>query len=174
LTFVYGKEDLMDTLTKRNHRSEKFFNDSNELFFGRSIEDTFADLFFESHDVFIWDEGNAYLIQLPLPGMHRRDISLEIDDSIMRVSGKRLDKNRSWNAIKFSNRHFMRSFTLPADADANNITAKCRNGLLVIRIRKTKVNGLRVIEVDGSNVSTYNKFHSWWNIITQKLKQRFK
>jgi HSP20 family protein len=166
----------MNLVMNRTHALDNFFSNSNNTFFGRPIGDILAHNFFETLDADVQDEGNFYSIQLGVPGMTRKDISVEVDDSLIRVSGKGERSNATKNRMEFNRRSFMRSFVLPADAKVNSITAKCRNGLLVIRIEKVKGAAKRLIRVNGDNSSIQmrERFTSWWTRLTGRAKQLFR
>jgi len=163
----------MNTLMKRNHALDNLFSNSNNTFFGRPIGDILADNFFDTPDTGVRHEGNFYSIRLGVPGITRKDISIEIDDDIIRVSGKGEERNATKNRMEFNRRSFVRSFVLPADAEVNSITAKCRNGLLVIRIEKVKGAAKRLIRVKGddSSIELPQKLTSWWTKLVNRAKR---
>jgi hypothetical protein len=54
---------------------------------------------------------------------------------------------------------------LPLDADASNIKAKCRNGLLTINIGKIKSKKIHItIQISGeeSGTTTRGRITAWW------------
>jgi HSP20 family protein len=165
----------MNGLMKQNHTLRKVFTDSRDKFFGRTIDDILGDNFFNSFDTNIREEENSYRLEIAVPGMKRKDITIHLADTIMWVSAQKEEKNTSWNSMEFNSRRFQRSFALPADADINNTKAKCRNGLLTIHIGKLKVKGThRVIKVNGeSSDQTPGNLTSWWNRLMDKTRQLF-
>lgn len=165
----------MNGLMKQNHTLRNVFTDSRDKFFGRTIDDILGDNFFNSFHSNIREEENAYRLEIAVPGMRRRDITIHLEDTIMWVSAQKEEKNTSWNSMEFNSKRFQRSFALPADADINNIRAKCRNGLLTIRIGKLKAKRThRVIKVDGeiSNQAPGN-LTLWWNRLMCRTRQLF-
>ena len=163
----------MNALTNDNITLEKFFDSSDRSFTG-TVEDIFKQNFFFSLDGSISEEKDSYRLEIGVPGMTRKDITLTVDDNVMCIWAQKEEKDRSDNLMKFSSRQFKRSFQLPADADINNIAAKCRNGLLEIRIGKERPNGShRVIEVSGgqSPVEISNNTTSWWTRLVDKVRR---
>jgi len=165
----------MNALMKGNHMIQRLFIDSSDTFFGRSIDDILANDFFNSFNTNIREEQDAYELEIAVSGMRRKNITIRMDGSIMWVSAQKQEKNASWISEEFNGKQFQRSFALPADADTNNIKAKCRNGLLSIQIRKVKARGVhRAIKVRGeeSNVIP-DKVTSWWSQLINKMRQYF-
>ena len=164
----------MNSLMKGNHTLKKFFIDSSDALFGRTIDDILRNNFFDSFDANVREEQDAYKIEIAVPGMTRHDITIRVDGRVMWVSAQRQEKNSSWRTMEFSTKHLQRSFALPADADANNIKAKCRNGLLAIRIGKVRQTGShRIIQVDGeeSRAVLNDKLTSWWTRLVDKANR---
>jgi HSP20 family protein len=131
----------MNALMKGNQTLEKLFKDSQDALFGRTIDDILGHDFLNSFDANISEEQNLYRLEIAVPGMSRNDVDIRLDGRIMWVSAQSQKKKTSWNSMEFNSKHFQRSFVLPADADPNDIEAKCRNGLLTISIGKIKVKG---------------------------------
>ena len=166
----------MNALMKGNQTLEKLFKDSQDVLFGRTIDDILGHDFFNSFDANIGEEQNLYRLELAVPGMTRNDVDIRLEGRIISVSAQSQKKNTSWNSMEFNSKHFQRSFVLPADADPNNIKAKCRNGLLTISIGKIKVEGAyRVIRVNGEKSNTGIAEHttSWWRRLIDKANQLF-
>ncbi len=167
----------MNTLKKENHTVGKLFRDSTDTSFGRTIDDILSLDFFNSFDASIREEHDSYRLEIAVPGMTRKDITIHIDGSVMWVSAQKQEKNNSLMAMEFNSRHFQRSFALPAEADTNNIKAKCRNGLLTIRIGKIKAKKMhRVIRIGGeeTNTTISDKITSRWSRLMEKANQLFK
>ena len=160
---------------KPNHTLRKVFPDARDKFFGRTIGDILGDNFFNSFDSNIREEENSYRLEIAVPGMRRKDITIHLEDMVMWVSAQKEEKNTSWNSMEFNSKRFQRSFALPADADVNNIKAKCRNGLLTIRIGKQKGKGKhRVIKIDcASSDRTPGNLTLWWMRLMGKTRQLF-
>jgi len=131
----------MNTLIQTINRLKNSFRESRDSFFARTIDDILENNFFNSFNANICDDRDSYRLEIAVPGMSRKDITLEVDQSIMRVSAQRQRKRKSWNAVEFDTGQFHRSFVIPADADVNKVKAKCRNGILTIKIGKVKDQG---------------------------------
>lgn len=88
------------------------------------------------------EDKHAYHIEADLPGVKKEDIHVDIKDNILTISGERKTKSevteKDYHKIESFYGKFQRSFTLPEDADANNIDANSKNGMLEIMIPKSK------------------------------------
>ncbi len=88
------------------------------------------------------EDKHAYHVEADLPGVKKEDIHVDVKDNIMTISGERKTKNevmeKDYHKIESFYGKFQRSFTLPEDADANNIEANSKNGMLEIMIPKSK------------------------------------
>jgi HSP20 family protein len=154
----------MKTLFKNNNNVPAILNGSKNTLFGRPIDDVLAWDFFTSPDTNVRDEVNYYELEVAVPGLNRKDVTVQVDGNILYVFGQK--KNTKHNDVihEFSYATFHRSFVLPEDANAQTITAKCRDGMLTIRINKMKSTG-KLISVSGDN----NPNHGTGNRIGKKL-----
>ena len=89
-------------------------------------------------------EGDdAYYVEVDLPGVEKKDISINANDNILTISGKReLEEERkedSFYRIESSYGEFERSFTLPEGVDDEAIEAESKDGVLTIKIPKALV-----------------------------------
>jgi HSP20 family molecular chaperone IbpA len=73
---------------------------------------------------------NAYVAELLLPGVKREEITIGTEDRVLKVSVN--SKNPS--PLVSGHATFGRQWTLGADSDLNNITAKHEDGILTITI----------------------------------------
>jgi HSP20 family protein len=111
----------------------------------------------ESSDVFIpkvnTREGEfAYHLDVDLPGIKKEDIQIDLKENTLKISGERNFKNEikeeDYYRVETSFGRFSRTFTLPDDADTENIDASCDNGVLEVVIPKlSKPKNVQRIEV---------------------------
>jgi HSP20 family protein len=94
----------------------------------------------------------AYHIDVDLPGVKKEDIKVDVKDGVLTISGERKFKNEvkeeDYYKIETSFGKFSRTFTLPEDADVENIEASSDNGVLEVVIPKlAKETNVKTIEV---------------------------
>ena len=97
-----------------------------------------ADFFSPSSDASATHD--TYEICMELPGVTQDDIHVEIDDSVLKISGEKTsEEKKEGKDYYFSERRygsFSRSFRLPEDADVSKIHATHKDGVLTVHIAK--------------------------------------
>jgi HSP20 family protein len=95
----------------------------------------------------IVEAEKAFEIHVAVPGMNKEDFKLDLNDSLLTISGERKftkeKKDNSFHSIETQYGSFSRSFTLPENVDANNISAKYVNGILEITVPKDEKKTLK-------------------------------
>lgn len=91
------------------------------------------------------------LFSFDLPGLDEKDISIEIKEGVLSISGERKEEiSESDNVCKFRGRHygnFKQSFGLPKTVDQEKIEADYTSGVLKILLPKKEVAQPKKIEV---------------------------
>lgn len=92
------------------------------------------------------EEADAYTFTADLPGVSRADTKVQAnkEQRTLTVSGRRAapqlsdeqKQRRSRTERRFGT--FQRVFKLPEDADAGGITARFKDGVLSVRVKRTK------------------------------------
>lgn len=94
---------------------------------------------------------DAYHVEVDLPGIKKEDISLQVEDNTLLISGERKIKEEMTeeNYYKVESRFgsFSRSFTLPEDVDVENIQAESVDGVLEVVIPKLKTQVEKVKKI---------------------------
>ncbi len=102
----------------------------------------------------ILEEKDRFVLRADVPGVAPDDIDVSMDAGVLTVSGERHAEERSEEAgvqrIERASGRFFRRFTLPETADAEGITAKCRNGILEVSIPKMPEVQARRITVEAA------------------------
>lgn len=85
-------------------------------------------------------DDKAYRIAMELPGVAEDDIDLTVNDGVVSVTGEKRteteDKGETWFFSERQYGKFRRTFRLPADADAENVTADLKDGVLTVSVPK--------------------------------------
>ena len=94
----------------------------------------------------------AYHIDVDRPGVKKEDIKVDVKDGVLTISGERKFKNEmkedDYYKIETSFGKFSRTFSLPEDADVENIEAASDNGVLEVIIPKLKKEeNVKTIEI---------------------------
>jgi len=100
----------------------------------------------------ITEDEKEYLIKAELPEMKKEEVKVTVENGVLIISGERKfekeEKRRKYHRVERGYGTFMRSFTLPDDADANKIKAEFKNGLLTVHLPKTEHAKPKQIEVN--------------------------
>ena len=76
---------------------------------------------------------DVYEIAIAVPGIAKKDINIAIESSQLNISYEASEEN---NPRSFFKQSFSRSWTLPSGVSAKDISAKQRNGILTITVKK--------------------------------------
>jgi len=139
----------MRELASLRERMNRLFDDS--LFRSdRRSEEVDGGVWLPAVDMF--EKDDRLVIKAELPGMDKKDIGLDLKDGVLTLSGVRQHENevKEENVYRreMSYGRFVRSFTLPADSDADQIKAEFNNGLLTIEIPKPEQHKPKQIKVN--------------------------
>jgi HSP20 family protein len=88
----------------------------------------------------IAETANSYEIEAELPGIPKKDISIDYRDGLLTIKGAKHslheEKKDKYHRVERSDGSFMRTFSLPTDVDGEKITAQLDQGLLRIEVPK--------------------------------------
>jgi len=105
---------------------------------GRMSDKTGMDMWNPAVD--LYEKDDYFVIKAELPGVDKKDISIDLKDRVLTLSGERLYENEAKEENYYRRERsygkFQRAFTLPADVDSDRINAKFKDGLLRIEVPK--------------------------------------
>lgn len=86
----------------------------------------------------------AYHVEVDLPGVKKEDITVNVQDNTLTISGERNAKEEvkeeDYYKVESQYGKFERSFTLPEGVDSEDIHAESQDGVLEVVIPKLKVS----------------------------------
>lgn len=90
----------------------------------------------------IFEEGNDVVVKAELPGMGKDEISVNVTDDVITISGEKkseekIDK-KDYFRLERSYGSFTRSLTLPAETQVEKAAASFKDGVLEVRLPKTE------------------------------------
>ncbi len=89
----------------------------------------------------LYDNGENFQVMAEIPGFSKDELDIKSQGNYLELSGTRNEdtpKGYKTHRIEREIRSFTRSFTLPADVDADKITATLKNGILTMTLPKTE------------------------------------
>jgi HSP20 family protein len=98
----------------------------------------------------LYDEGNALVAVLEVPGMTEKDIQIDAHGDALTISGERKpDVPEGYRVHRQERRpgRFSRTFGLPCQVDLDRTNASLRDGVLTVRLEKHAAAQPRQIQV---------------------------
>lgn len=99
----------------------------------------------------VTETGEAYLVEVELPGARRDDITVDLVGTELSISGEVREKERKGLFRQRTRRigQFSYQVTLPHDVDADKIEADLADGVLTVRVPKTEAAKPRRIAINS-------------------------
>ena len=99
----------------------------------------------------ISEDDQEYLIKAEVPEVNKEDVKVTVENGVLTIKGERKfekeEKNKKFHRIERSYGSFVRSFSIPDDADPTKVTADFKEGLLQVRLAKSEERKPKYIEV---------------------------
>ena len=99
----------------------------------------------------IYETEKEYLIKLDLPELHKEEVKVFVEDGVLSIQGERKkekeEKGKKFLRIERSYGTFLRTFTVPPDADETRIDAEFKEGLLKVHLPKSEKAKPKTIDV---------------------------
>jgi HSP20 family protein len=99
----------------------------------------------------ISEDEKEYLIKAEIPEMKKDDIKISVQDNVLSISGERKyekdEKGKKYHRVERAYGSFVRSFTLPEDADGSKVGAEYKDGVLKVHLPKSEKAKPKAIEV---------------------------
>jgi HSP20 family protein len=138
-------------ILKRN----SFFPSIVDEFFGKDLPGFLnLDYGISSPSVNILEGKDEFKIEVAAPGLEKEDFKINLQNNVLTISSekesKQEEQDKKFMRREFSYMQFNRSFSLPVTANAEQINASYRHGVLTILIPKkeeAKEKPLREIEI---------------------------
>lgn len=131
------------TLVKVNNGLSKTFDGMmKELFneFPAAVNKTVREDVLHFPPVNIIEKNEKYQLEIAAPGFVKSDFNVKLDNKVLTISTEKKETaNESTDKLirkEFSYKSFKRSFTLDEKIDAENISAKYENGILILDLPK--------------------------------------
>ena len=103
--------------------------------------------------VAVSETNDELLLTAELPGMSENDITIELENNVLTVSGEKAEEHeeeseeRKFHVYERSYGSFTRAFTLPANAVADRVNASFQDGVLTVEIPKADEAKPRTVRI---------------------------
>ena len=102
----------------------------------------------------VQEKADAYRLEAELPGLTEKDFTVNVEHNLLTISSQQEhSEEREENGYVIRERRsgaFRRSFALPEEVDADQISASFKNGLLTLTVPKTGKAQARQIAVKSA------------------------
>ena len=92
-----------------------------------------------------------YLIKVELPEIKKDDVKVTVEDGLLAIRGERKqekeEKGKKFHRIERSYGTFLRTFSVPMDAEENKVAADFQEGILRVHLPKTEKPRSKALEV---------------------------
>lgn len=99
----------------------------------------------------MYETEKELVVELEVPGFDEKELTLEVSDHVLTVKGERAkEKEVEEKAFYLHERlekHFERSFTMPAETDLDRVEATFRSGVLEVHVPKIEPAKARTIAI---------------------------
>ena len=144
---------MINTLTRWEPLELKEVQDRLSSLFGRRANErddlTLADW---APLADITEDDKEYVIKAELPDVKKEDVKVSVQNGVLTISGERKfekeEKKKKYHRVERSYGSFVRSFTLPDQADSSKVKAEFKNGMLTVRVPKNEKAKPKQIEVN--------------------------
>jgi HSP20 family protein len=107
------------------------------------------------------EANDHFVLRADLPGLGEDDVSIEIQDNTLTISGERKaeheEHRRGWYRVERSFGRFSRSLSLPEGVDADAVSAECDKGVLEVRIPKPEERKPRRVAIKAGESGNGDK-----------------
>ena len=136
------QREIMNTTVRNNFQNGRFvprtYSDLLDSFFRDSFLENRNGKFVPTAD--IAEDEKGYYIALTLPGVNKEEVTIEINEGILSISGEKKnhkeENGKKFHAIESNYGVFKRSFKLPEHVNAEAIEAEYKDGILSITLPK--------------------------------------
>ncbi len=116
------------------HRNNDLFDEAFDSFFRPFYMD--SDSTFMKTD--IKEKNNDYVMEVEMPGLDKKDISLKFESGYVTISAKKTEREEDGNYLRRERAtSYSRSYYM-GDVDEKQIKAKYENGILTVTVPKQK------------------------------------
>ncbi len=82
------------------------------------------------------DKSNSYIIEIKVDGLAKENLDINTKDNMIHIAGRVQKTAKTANSSRSSSKQFSQSYSLPLDADGDNIDAEFKDDILIVSIPK--------------------------------------
>jgi len=113
----------------------------------KNVEKT-HELYEATPAVDIYENENEILLHADMPGVVKENISIDIDNGTLSISGvRKLETEGAATYEEFSDVEYVRTFSVPQTIDVEKVEAELKDGVLRLHLPKSEAAKPRQIEI---------------------------
>lgn len=98
------------------------------------------------------ETDNGLEIVADLPGMDKKDIKVSLEENLLTIKGEKKEekesKDKHYHTIERRSGSFYRAIRLPVEVEKDKIEAAFKDGVLTLRLPKTKESKKKVAQIE--------------------------
>jgi HSP20 family protein len=98
------------------------------------------------------ETDNGLEIVADLPGMDKKDINVSLEENLLTIKGEKKEekesKDKHYHTIERRSGSFYRAIRLPVEVEKDKIEAAFKDGVLTLRLPKTKESKKKVAQIE--------------------------
>ncbi len=102
----------------------------------------------------ISETDDEYRIKMEIPEVDKNDVDVSVNQGVLLITGVRKsvqeEKGEKYHRVERAFGSFARSFTIPDDVDEDAITARFKDGMLYLQLKKSEMTKPKTIKVKVS------------------------
>nr|WP_321402625.1 Hsp20/alpha crystallin family protein [uncultured Desulfobacter sp.] len=99
----------------------------------------------------IYENENEILLYADMPGVHKEDVTVNIENGKLSISGvRRLDHQGVSTWEEFVDIEYVRSFSIPQTINVEDVQAKLKDGVLTLHLPKSEAAKPRLVEIKAA------------------------
>ena len=95
---------------------------------------------------------NGLEVVADLPGMEKKDIKVSLEDNLLTIQGEKKEekesKDKQYHTVERRSGAFYRALRLPVDVEKDKVEAAFKDGVLTLRLPKSKEAKKKVAQID--------------------------
>jgi len=98
------------------------------------------------------ETDNGLEIVADLPGMEKKDINVSLEENLLTIKGEKKEekerKDKHYHTLERRSGSFYRAIRLPIDVEKDKVEAAFKDGVLTLRLPKSKESKKKVAQIE--------------------------
>jgi len=93
------------------------------------------------------DEGEAFVLTAPVPGLKADDLDIQVLEDVVRIEGRFAQDENEYLLQELPNGSIRRELRMPSALDADKVEARITDGVLTLRLPKAESARPKMIKI---------------------------